>query len=57
MATEPIKFPELHCIITKIIIKFLYDAHSDWLKQRALSENNVLGFVFVIGNLDKFDPN
>ena len=46
-----------------IIIKFPYNAHSDWLKQRALSENKArvddskLVFEFVIRNFDKFDPN
>jgi len=46
-----------------IIIKFPYNAHSDWLKQRALSENKArvddgkLAFEFVIRNFDKFDPN
>ena len=38
-----------------IIIKFPYDAHSDWLKQRALSENRErvdngkLAFSSVLG--------
>jgi len=46
-----------------ITIKFPYNAHSDWLKQRALSENKApvddgkLAFEFVIWNFDKFDPN
>jgi len=45
------------------IIKFPYFAHSDWLKQRALSENKArvddgkLAFEFEIRNFDKFDPN
>jgi len=45
------------------IIKFPYNAHSDWLKQCALSENKArvddgkLAFKFVIRNFDKFDPN
>ena len=45
------------------VIKFPYNAHSDWLKHRALSENKArvddgkLAFVFVIRNFDKFDPN
>ena len=45
------------------IIKFPYNAHSDQLKQRALSENKArvddgeLAFEFVIRNFDKFDPN
>ena len=46
-----------------IIIKFPYNAHSDWLKQRALSEirewvdDIKLAFKFLLRNLDKFDPN
>ena len=50
-------------VITRFIIKFSYNAHSDWLKQRALSENKArvdngkLAFEFVIRNFDKFDPN
>ena len=46
-----------------IIIKFPYNAHSEWLKQRALSENKALvddgklAFEFVIRNFVKFDPN
>jgi len=45
------------------IIKFPYNAHSDWLKQRASSENKAwvddgkLAFELVIRNFDKFDPN
>ena len=44
------------------IIKFPYNAHSDWLKQRALSENRErvdgkLAFKFLLRNFDKFDPN
>ena len=44
MATKPIKFLELHYTMTqfliiRIIIKFPYNAHSDWRKQHALSEN------------------
>ena len=44
------------------VIKFPYNAHSDWLKQRALSENKArvddgkLAFEFVIRNFDKFNP-
>ena len=36
---------------------------SDWLKQRALSENKErvngikLAFIFLLRNFDKFDPN
>ena len=45
------------------IIKFPYNARSDWLKQRALSENRErvddmkLAFKFLLQNFDKFDPN
>ena len=45
------------------IIKFPYNAHSDWLKQRALSENRErvddgkLAFKFLLRNFDKFDQN
>ena len=45
------------------IIQFPYNAHSDWLKQRALSENRErvddgkLAFKFLLRNFDKFDPN
>ena len=43
------------------IIKFPYNSHSDWLKQRALSENRArvddgkLAFKFLLRNFDKFD--
>ena len=46
-----------------IIIKFPYNARSDWLKQRTLSENKEqvndlkLAFNFLLQNFDKFDPN
>ena len=52
---------ELHIFI--FIIKFPYNARSDWLKQRPLSENKVqvndikLAFKFLLRNFDKFDPN
>ena len=45
------------------IIKFPYNARSDWLKQRPFSENKVqvndikLAFKFLLRNFDKFDPN
>ena len=45
------------------IIKFPYNAHSDWLKQRTLSEykgqvNDIkLAFKFLLRNFDKFDLN
>ena len=46
-----------------IIVKFPCNAHYDWLKQRALSENRErvddgkLAFKFLLRNFDKFDPN
>jgi len=46
-----------------IIIKFPYNACSDWLKQRALSENRAqvddgkLASKFLLRNFDKSDPN
>ena len=49
--------------IFEFIIKFLYNARSDWLKQRTLSEykgqvNDIkLAFKFLLRNFDKFDPN
>ena len=49
--------------LINVIIKFPYNAHSDWLKQRALSENRERGddgklaFKFLLRNFDKFDPN
>jgi len=51
------------CILLQIIIKFPYNARSDWLKERALSENRArvdngkLAFKFLLRNFDKFDPN
>ena len=45
------------------IIKFPYNARSDWLKQRASSENRAraddikLAFKFLLRNFDKFDLN
>jgi len=44
-------------------MKFPYNAPSDWLKQRFLSEDKArvddgkLAFEFLIRNIDKFDPN
>ena len=46
-----------------IIIKFPYNAHSDWLKQRALSGNRArvddgkLAFKFLLRNFHKFELN
>ena len=46
-----------------IIIKFPYNARSDWLKQRTLSEIREradgikLASKYLLRNLDKFDPN
>ena len=51
------------CHTLQIIIKFPYNARSDWLKQRALSENRArvdngkLASKFLLWNFDKFDPN
>ena len=50
-------------LIFDIIIKFPYNGHSDWLKQRALSENRERvddikpAFKFLFRNFDQFDPN
>ena len=44
-------------------VTFPYNAHSDWMKQRALSENRErvddgkLDFKFFLRDFDKFDPN
>ena len=49
--------------IIHFITKFPYNACSDWLKQRALSEIRErvdgikLASKYLLGNLDKFDPN
>ena len=46
-----------------IIIKFPYNARSDWLKQRAISEDRErvddgkLALKFLLRNFDKCDPN
>jgi len=45
------------------LIKFPYNARSDWLKERALSENRArvddgkFAFKFLLRNFDKFAPN
>ena len=50
-------------VILYIITKFPYNARSDWLKQRALSEIRErvdgikLASKYLLRNLDKFDPN
>ena len=47
----------VHYILSNIIIKFPYNTHSDWLKQRVLSENRAwvgygkLAFKFCFGIL------
>ena len=57
------KFVTFFAYLEIIIIKFPYNARSDWLKQRRLSENKVqvndikLAFKFLLRNFDKFDPN
>jgi len=49
--------------VIHVIIKFPYNTRSDWLKERALSENRArvddgkLAFKFLLRNFDKFDPN
>ena len=59
--TSPVTFNIVAWII--FITKFPYNARSDWLKQRPLSENIVqvndikLAFKFLLRNFDKFDPN
>ena len=51
------------CVVSLFIIKFPYNPRSDWLKQRALSENRArvddgqLAFKFLLWNFDKFAPN
>ena len=53
----------LGLILCTFIIKFPYNACSDWLEQRALSENGArvddikLAFKFLLRNFDKFDSN
>ena len=55
-------YPHLQ-ILSHVIIKFSYNTHSDWLKQRAFSENRErvdngkLAFKCLLRNFDKFDPN
>ena len=50
-------------VLYLFIIKFPYNARSDWLKVRALSENiarvddGKLAFKFLLRNCDKFAPN
>ena len=49
--------------LSHFIIMNPCNAHSDWLEQRALSENRErvddgrLAFKFFLRNFDKFDPN
>ena len=58
-----LKFLHRQDRISLFIVKFPYNARSDWLKQRTLSEirewvdDIELAFKFVFRNLDKFDPN
>ena len=51
-------------MLLTFIIKFPYNARSDWLKQRALSENRarvddgkLASSNFLLRNFNKFDPN
>ena len=52
----------MKCPLYFFTIKFSYNVHSDWLKQRTLSENKEqvndikLAFKFLLQNFDKFDP-
>ena len=49
--------------IEYFIIKFPYNVHFNWLKQRTLSENKEqvndikLAFKFLLRNFYKFEPN
>ena len=53
----------LQRIVIAFMIKFPYNARSDWLKQRTLSENKEqvndtkLAFKVLLRNFDKFGPN
>ena len=61
--TMQFRFVILSKTIFSIVIKFPYNARSDWLKQRALSENRArvddgkLASKFLLRNFDKFYPN
>ena len=54
---------EMSVSLSNFITKFPYNARSDWLKQRALSENRArvddgkLASKFLLRNFDEFDPN
>jgi len=60
LPTERINSIKSECVF---IIKFPYNTRSDWLKERAFSENRAraddgkLAFKFLLWNFDKFDPN
>ena len=53
----------ISALLNLFITKFPYNALSDWLEQRALSEDRErvddgkLVFKFLLRNFDKFDPN
>jgi len=55
-------FLQTKAVLT-IIIKFPYNTHSNWLKQRALSKNRAWvedskpAFKFLLRNFETFDPN
>ena len=57
--TAGLSVPKSHNT-NKILIKFSYNARSDWLKQRALSENRArvddikMAFKLLLRDLDKF---
>ena len=49
-------------LVFYFIVKFPYKARSEWMKQRALSENRArvdgkLAFKCLLWNFDKFEPN
>ena len=62
LAFQVVQFDQLEKVFL-FIIKFPYNAHFDWLKQRTLSKNKEqvngikLAFKFLLRNFDKFDPN
>ena len=55
------KLHRIH-VVLHFMIKFPYNARSDWLKQRTLSENRApvddgkLACKFLLRNFDKFYP-
>ena len=59
----PVSMYQFDPFLIVFIIKFPYNARSDWLKQRALSEIRQrvdgikLASKYLLRKLDKFDPN